>query len=250
MELDGQAALVSGGAGGLGVSIAERLARAGARVVLADVDEKRLARAQSQLEGIGLAVETLQMDVTRVGEMGPALTRAENRVGPIRVLVNAAGINIREPAEAVSEEHWDAIINVNLKGSFFCAQAVARRLLELKLPGSIVNLGSTESEGTIPMLSVYAISKGGVAQLTRALAVEWAPHGIRVNAVCPAYVETPLTHKWLEDPRRRDVFLSRTPMGRFGRPEEVAEAVLFLASPRSSYVTGHLLYVDGGWNAL
>jgi NAD(P)-dependent dehydrogenase (short-subunit alcohol dehydrogenase family) len=168
--------------------------------------------------------------------------------GRIDILVNNAGISHVLPAEDHTEEIWDAIIDTNLKGAFLCAQAVGRQMIKQKR-GTIVNMSS--QAGTIGLLNhvAYCASKAGIDLLTKVLAIEWAPHNIRVNAVAPTAISTPMTDKVFADPEVRAGVTSKIPLGRFGNPEEVAGAVIFLASEASSMITGHILLVDGGWTA-
>jgi 2-deoxy-D-gluconate 3-dehydrogenase len=190
----------------------------------------------------------LELDVQDVPSIEAAVTRARSEFGRIDVLVNNAGINIRSPAMDVTEDEWDAVLDTNLKGLFFCCQAVGREMVSSG-GGSIVNVASTMGLVALENRASYCSSKGGVVLLTRALAVEWAPHGIRVNAVAPTFVPTDMTVAVLSDPASKAKVLAKIPMGRVGQVEEVSNAVVFLASPASSFTTGVVLPVEGGYLA-
>jgi 2-deoxy-D-gluconate 3-dehydrogenase len=173
---------------------------------------------------------------------------AEERLGPLHILVNNAGINLPRPALEVTEEEWDLVLDTNLKGLFFAAQAAGRRMVERRY-GRIVNMASQMGFVGFYFRAAYCASKAGVVNLTRVLAVEWAPYGVTVNAVAPTFVETPMTRGMLEDPWFREEVLRRIPMGRLADPQDVVDAVRYLASDAAAMVTGHTLLVDGGWVA-
>jgi NAD(P)-dependent dehydrogenase (short-subunit alcohol dehydrogenase family) len=246
-RLDGANAVVTGGTRGLGRGIAEGLLRAGARVCVAGRDGERAAQAATELGEFGRAVG-LRCDVRNPDELAELFSRAREELGPVEVLVNSAGVNLRKPAVEYTAEDWDYVVDTNLKGTFFACTAFARALLAEGRAGSIVNMASLASARSLPTnIPPYVASKGGVALLTKSLAGEWAPHGVRVNAVGPGYFLTDMTRPLLEDPERRDVLLSRIPMGRFGEPRDLVGTIVFLASRASSYVTGQVIYVDGGY---
>ncbi len=245
--LDGVNAVVTGGTRGLGRGIAEGFLRAGARVCVAGRDEEKAKRAARELSPSGRAVG-LHGDVRNADELRKLFARARDALGPLDVLVNSAGVNLRKPAVEYTPDDWDLVVDTNLKGTFFACTAFALGLIEEGRRGSIINMASLASDRSLPTnIPPYVASKGGVALLTKSLAGEWAPHGIRVNAIGPGYFLTEMTRPLLEEPARRDLFLSRIPMGRFGEPRDLVGAAVFLASRASEYVTGQVIYVDGGY---
>jgi NAD(P)-dependent dehydrogenase (short-subunit alcohol dehydrogenase family) len=247
-DLRGQVALVTGAARGIGRACAIALAQAGADVALGFRDASADGSLTTIIEGLGRRALPLQMDVTRRTEIEAAVGRALAHFGRIDVLVNNAGIGPPRPAEDVTEDDFDRTLAVNLKGTFFVSQAVGRAMLRQR-SGRIVNLSSQAGFVALPTESVYCMTKAAIAHLTKCLAVEWGPHGIQVNAVAPTFIRTPGTVKWLADDAFRQDLLSRIPLGRVGDPVDVAGAVVFLASPAASMITGATLLIDGGWTA-
>lgn len=250
MALDGKTAIVTGAAGGIGYAIAERFLREGARVVIADVDQAKGTRAEKALSKLG-EVRFIRTDVARKLDVHNLVAAAIDAFGDIDVLVNNAGIVHDADFLDLKEEDFDRVLGVNLKGSFLVGQAVARHMVDKVrqggAPGAIVNMSSINALVAIPTQVPYSISKGGVNQLTRVMALALAPYGIRVNAIGPGTIATDLAKKAVlgsEEAKRR--ILSRTPMGRLGEPEEVAAVAAFLASDDASYLTGQTIYPDGG----
>lgn len=245
-SLAGRRALVTGGGGGIGRAVSLELARAGASVVAADRSPDALAAAVAAAQRQHLTLCTVEADVSRVESLQAMVSEATGLLGGLDLLCNAAGIQVRKPALEVTEEDWDRLLDTNLRGTFFTCQQAAPQLKQSR--GSIVNIASITSQYAVANISAYGVSKSGVAQLTRALALEWAPE-IRVNAVAPGYIDTPMTTDVVSDPVRGPWILERIPLGRIGRPEDVAGPVVFLASEAAAYVTGQVLFADGGWVA-
>lgn len=247
-SLGGKRALVTGGSRGLGEVIAVGLAEAGADVAVAGRSGPDLERVARRIQELGQKAVVVRADVTRVQDVQRMVAEAEEQLGPLHILVNNAGVNLPGPALEVTEDEWDLVLDTNLKGLFFTAQAVARRMVERRY-GRIVNMASQMGFVGFYFRAAYCASKAGVVNLTRVLAVEWAPYGVTVNAVAPTFVETAMTRSMLEDPWFREEVLRRIPMGRLADPQDVVGAVLYLASDAAAMVTGHTLLVDGGWVA-
>jgi NAD(P)-dependent dehydrogenase (short-subunit alcohol dehydrogenase family) len=245
-DLSGKTAIVTGGNQGIGFAIARGLASAGATVVIAN---RRGAEGQSAAESLqkeGFSAVAIPTDVSDMSSVAQMVSRVMNDFGKIDILVNNAGIIVRKPAEEISEQEWDRIMDTNLKGMFFCCQLVGREMLRNK-GGKIINTSSVIATKAQPLRSVYAISKAGVSHLTRALALEWSKHNINVNAIAPGVTVTPLNQKYFEEhPQELEEFARATPKGRVAYPEDYAGAAIFLASDASDYITGQTLMVDGG----
>jgi NAD(P)-dependent dehydrogenase (short-subunit alcohol dehydrogenase family) len=246
LRLDGRVALLTGGGGGIGRASAQALAQAGAHVAVADIDE---AAAKSVAAEIGRG-EAHRLDVTDETEVESVIGALVARHGRLDLLVNNAGFGARMPTVDLPSERWREVLAVNLDGSFFCARAAGRHMLAAGR-GAVVNLASIMGlvgGGHYPNLA-YHSAKGAIVNFTRALACEWAPQGVRVNAVAPTFARTRLTEPLLADEAMRERLLADTPMGRFATPEEVASAILFLSSDAAAMITGAILPVDGGWTA-
>ena len=247
-SLEGTVAVVTGAAGGIGAAIAEGLAGAGAYVVCADAAEES---NQALVQRLGAdRVEAVTVDVCDEESVRALADRAGAVSGSVDVLVNCAGIGGRDAAATYDDELWARVIDVNLTGSFRTCRAIGRRMAAQPQGASIVNIASILGEVGFAGSVGYQASKGGVVQMTRTLAVEWAPHGVRVNAISPGHVGTPLVRRlWETEPELKDHFESRTPLGRLAEPSDMVGAVVFLASPASAMVTGQILAVDGGYTA-
>ncbi len=243
---DKKVAVVTGGAGGIGQAIAARFIGEGVRVMVADIDGDKARRVAKELSRDGSMARAVEVDVTRLDSIQNMVNETLRFMGKIDILVTSHGVNRRKPLEEVTEEDWDVVIDVNLKGTYFCGQLVGK-VMKTRGRGSIVNIASIMSVSSLPHLSVYCASKGGVAQITRAFAVEWAQDGINVNAVAPGYIKTELTAQWLDDPERYRDIISKAAMGKLATVEDVAAAVSFLASDAARNITGQILFVDAGW---
>ena len=246
-DLSGRVAIVTGGGGGLGRPIAMALAAAGAEVVVAGRTRTALEGSCAEIAAAGGGAHALVVDVTKPREVGAAFDSVVERSGRVDILVNCAGTQLRQPALEIAEEGWDRIVAVNLKGVFFCCQAAGRHMTRAGR-GRVINVSSLTGEIGLPNLAAYGATKGGVNQLTRALAVEWAARGITVNAIGPGRIRTAMTEDIFSDPAQAS-FVSRIPMRRPGEPSDLTGAVVFLASDASSYLTGQIIYIDGGWLA-
>ena len=247
-DLQGQIALVTGAARGIGNACALALAHAGADIALGLRDVQTGSELASEIASMGRRALRLQMDVTRLEEIQQAVDAAVAHFGRLDILVNNAGLGPSNLAEDVREEDFDLTLAVNLKGTFFTSQAVGRVMIEQKY-GRIINLGSQAGLVALPTESVYCMTKAAISHLTKCLAVEWGQYNITVNAVAPTFINTPGTAEALEDSAFRADVLSRIALGRIGEPMEVASAVVFLASPAASLITGDTLLIDGGWTA-
>ena len=244
-DLTGKVALVTGASSGLGVHFARTLAAAGASVAIAARRADRLASLQAELQSAGARAVAVELDVQSGDSITAAFAAVEEALGPIDVVVNNAGISIVKPALEMPVEDWDAVVNTNLRGAWLVAQTAGKRWLMAKRPGVIVNIASILGLRTIGQVAPYNASKAGLIHLTRALAMEWARHDIRVNAICPGYIETEMNSDFWKTPGGQRL-IDRIPQRRIGKPEHLDGALLLLASEAGSFMTGSVLTVDGG----
>jgi NAD(P)-dependent dehydrogenase (short-subunit alcohol dehydrogenase family) len=250
-DLSNHVAIVTGSGRGLGAVIARGLAAAGASVMLCSRTQTELDSTAEDIAGAGGEVATTVVDTSNRESCQRLIDQTVERFGRVDVLVNNAGIDVISPAEAVTDDAWEQVLNTNLKGYFLCSQIAARQMLAQGGGGSIINNSSVCSVVGVRGLTAYSAAKGGVNQLTRVMAVEWAQQNIRVNAIAPGYFQNIMQGAKDEHARseKQEQVITFTPMARRGRPEELIGPVIFLASPASSYITGAILFVDGGYTA-
>ena len=242
-------ALITGGASGLGRAIGLGFARFGADVAVVDLSAERAEAVAGEIRQLGRRAEVVTADVTRWDQVQAMVDRVRELFGRIDVCVNSAGGNIRKPILEMAPDEWQRVLGLNLTGTWHCARAVGAVMVEQRR-GKMINLASIYGHVAIETNSAYAATKGGVVQLTRALAVEWAPYNVQVNCLAPTYIKTPLTSPIQEDPERMRQLNERSPIHRFGEAWELIGPAVFLASDASGLVTGHSLLVDGGWTAV
>jgi NAD(P)-dependent dehydrogenase (short-subunit alcohol dehydrogenase family) len=251
--LGGRTAIVTGAGRGLGATLSLGLAKQGARIVLAEIDAHGIEEVQKEISKAGGTSLFVQTDVTNKDSVQAMVEKVEGSFKEIDILVNNAGTSVRGPAESLAEADWDKVLNVNLKGAFLCAQIVGRVMIKQKR-GSILNIASVVGQRGLShsydLAVSYCCSKGGLIQLTKALAAEWARYGIRVNAIAPTYLRTSLTNHLFQNSDFKNYVLGKIPLGRLPTPEEVIGSAVFLVSEAASMVTGHVLDVDGGWLAI
>lgn len=245
-DLSGKVALVTGAGRGLGAQIALALAAYGSDVIVADRTLAGTEQTREAVKALGRRSISGQADLASVPAIQAMVAEAVEEFGHIDILVNNAGVNITQWAVDVTEQAWDTVLAVNLKGVFFCSQAVGKVMIRQKR-GKIINVSSQAGAIAIPQRAAYCSSKGGINQLTRLLALEWAPHQINVNAVAPTFLDTPWTKQMFQNEEFHRYVLASIPLGRIGKPSDVTGAVVYLASSAADMVTGHILNVDGGW---
>jgi 2-dehydro-3-deoxy-D-gluconate 5-dehydrogenase len=247
-DLTGRVAIITGGNGGIGLGMARGLAEAGASLVIAARDSDKSAKAVEELRGLGAEATAVDVEVTSAESVRAMVQATLDRFGRLDVLINNAGTNIRKQPQEYALEEWHRILEVNLTSAFMCCQAAYPAMREAG-SGKIVNIGSMMSIFGASFTSAYAASKGGIVQLTRALACAWAKDGIQVNAVLPGWIDSALTRRARVDiPELHDRVLARTPAGRWGTPDDLAGIAVFLASPASDFLTGTAIPVDGGYS--
>lgn len=245
-RLEGKVALVTGAAKGIGRACALALAEAGADLILGLKDVSSGQEIVEAIKETGNDVLPVQMNISKMHEISEAVRSGISHFRHIDILVNNAGIGAPNHAENVTEKDFDETVDVNLKGTFFTAQAVGREMIKQRF-GRIINISSQAGFVALETESIYCMTKAAIAHLTKCLALEWAKYNITVNAVAPTFIETPGTVKWLGDEQFRESVIKRIPLGRVGNPEDVAGPVVFLASEEASLITGATLMIDGGW---
>jgi NAD(P)-dependent dehydrogenase (short-subunit alcohol dehydrogenase family) len=247
--LDGRVALVTGGSKGLGQAMATALAGAGADVAISSRRLEDAAAAADEIaQATGQRVVPVQADVTRAADVAAMVDEVVRTLGRMDILVNNAGVNLRGPIVELEEDAWHQVIETNLTGPWLCARAVGPHLIAQRW-GRVINVSSTMGLVALPGRTPYAASKGGLIQMTRVLALEWAPYGITVNALCPGPIMTALNEVFRQDPQAYESFRQRIPLGHWGEPEDLDGAIIFMASEASRFMTGALVVVDGGWTA-
>ena len=249
LNVEGKIALLTGAARGIGRACALALAEAGADIALGLRDEKSDSGLIKEIEALGRKTLPLQMDVSKMDEIFSAIEKIKLHFGRLDILVNNAGVAPENLIENVTEKDFDYTLAVNMKGTFFTSQAAGKLMIQQKF-GRIINLSSQAGFIALPTESVYCVTKAGIAHLTKCFAVEWAKYNINVNAVAPTFIYTPGTEEYLSNEKTKQYVLSKIALGKIGEPKDVANAVLFLASPAASLITGTTLMVDGGWTAV
>lgn len=248
-NLTGKIAVVTGAGRGIGKAIALGLANAGADVGVISRTGSELEAVAEQIRAAGRQAESVSVDLNEIDRIPETVEEFERRFGGIDILVNNAGTNIPRDIVDMTPEIWDQIINLNMKACFFLSQAVGKLMIQQGRPGRIINISSQAGTAALAKRAVYCASKAGVNLMTKCLALEWAPHNILVNAVAPTFTVTEMTKKFMEDPAYMDFALARNLLGRMAQPQDIVGAVIYLAAPASSMVTGHVLMVDAGWTS-
>lgn len=250
LSLSGKVVLVTGGGRGIGKSIALACAEAGADVVLGSRTLREVEETAGQIRQGGQRAAAWQLDVTQISSIREFVKNTLDVFGRVDVLVNNAGFNKIQPALEVTEDDFDYIVDVNFKGTFFMSQVAGKSMIDHGVEGRVINISSQVGIVGGPLRAPYCGAKGAVCQVTKALAAEWAPHKITVNAIAPTVTRTPLAEEAMQNPKFRKMTLEKILVGRLAEPEEIASAVLYLASDAASMITGHTLVVDGGWTAV
>ncbi len=248
-EVNDLVVLVSGGSRGIGRAIAAGFAARGSRVVITGRQAETLAATADEISSGRHPVEYLISDVAEVEKSGELVESAVAKFGRIDSLINVAGVNVRKRAETYTPQEYDHILNINLRGAFFLSQAVGKHMISRGGGGTIINIESLNTVAPLRGVLPYAMSKAGLGMMTQGLAMEWGPHGIRVNSLAPGFVLTDLTNKLWSQPTMQAWGIPNTPLRRLGVPEDMIGTAIFLASPASAFVTGQTLYVDGGFTA-
>ncbi|MCZ4314595.1 SDR family oxidoreductase [Comamonadaceae bacterium G21597-S1] len=247
-DLTGRLALITGSSAGIGFALARGLAQAGAAIVINARNADKLAQAARTLRDEGATVHALAFDVTDAAAVAQAVAAIETDIGPIDILVNNAGMQRRAPLEDFTQEHWHELMRTNVDSVFMVGQAVARHMIARK-KGKIINICSVQSELGRPNIAPYTASKGAVKMLTKGMAIDWGQHGIQVNGLGPGYFKTELNDALVKNPEFSSWLIGRTPSRRWGDVEDLVGPAVFLASDASTFVNGHILYVDGGVTA-
>lgn len=224
------------------------MAKLGAKVAIISRNKARGIKVENEINLRGYKAIHLNADISKIDDINNMVKRVVKDFGKIDILVNSAGINIRNSIEKYKEEDFNKILDTNLKGVFFCCQKVGEIMIKQKY-GKIVNIGSVAGEQVLPLRSIYNASKAGVHLISKSMAIEWAKYNINVNVVAPGIIKTPLTEKLLEDKNWKNIYMSNTPLRKPGNPEDVANIVAFLASDAANYITGQIIFIDGGWTA-
>jgi len=245
MRLDGMKALITGASSGVGLGCAVALAEAGSHVVLSARNIDGLNDVVDAIQSKGLSAEAMMLDVTNTNSIRESIENHD----PFDILVNSAGLGRHSPSKDTLVKDFDEVMSVNLRGAYFVTQAVAKGLIKAKKPGSLINISSQMGHVGGIDRAVYSASKHAVEGFTKAMAIEWGPHQIRVNTICPTFIRTPLTQSTFDNPERRKWIEEKIKLGRIGEVEDIMGAVVFLASEASAMITGSALMVDGGWTA-
>ncbi len=244
-DLSGRVVLVTGSSQGIGLALAEGLGAAGARIAINGRDQRKLEAARAHLTSKGISASIANFDVTDETAVTAGIENIEQQLGAIDILVNNAGMQFRTSLEDYPLEKWRELMRVNVESAFIVSKAVAKGMIARKA-GKIINIGSVQSELGRPTIAPYTATKGAIKMLTKGMCADWAKHGLQINAIAPGYFKTPLNQALVDNPEFSSWLEKRTPAGRWGTVDELIGAAVFLASPASSFVNGHILYVDGG----